>query len=269
MSCPQRPLLINASRRLEDLEAQRNIAIQEIRSALYHQAQVGSQSLNCQIRIATIGAPSWLFLSPETRIVELDVVDIVANYPTFPVSTGRGLHDVNIGKTILCRGKWCRETLLHETLHSVCFTSVRRDIARSFLNFYEGLTEFFAGYVMFRYHPDCYLAWKEERYKECLVTYIPLVKLFASFCRFIPLAELVKIYFWDGTANWEARCSGLIEAIHQAGYRRFDDFTKRRTPTVEIKFYEECLKNFGRARFRSIYEGALVDVLNFAQMLCP
>ena len=267
MSCPRRPLLINNSITRQDLETQRNVTLEDIRSTLYQQAQVSSQSLGCCMRIATSGAPSWIFLSPDDKIVELNAVDILANYHAFPVSTGRGLYDANIGKIILCRGRWCIETLLHETLHSTCFTSVRRDIARTFLNFYEGLTEFLTGYVMFRHYPDCYLAWKEQRYHECSVTYIPLVKLFATFCRFISMSELLKVYFWNGTTNWEGRCSSLIDAIHQAGYPHFEDFTRRRTPTVEAKFYEECLKNFGRNRFRSIYEGDLVDVLDFANIL--
>jgi hypothetical protein len=178
------------------------------------------------MRIATSGAPSWIFLSPDKKIVELDVVDIVANYPNFPTGGGRGLYDTKNGKTILCQGRWCKETLIHETLHSLSFTSVRQDLKRSFLNFFEGLTEFLAGYVMFRVYHDCYLAWKEERYSQCSVTYVPFVKLLAAFSRFIPMSELIKVYFWDGTRNWEGRCSSLLDAIHNAGYPQFDDFTK-------------------------------------------
>lgn len=269
MSCCLRPSIIVPARSPTFLEVQRNVTIQDVRNTLYPQAQVGSQSQNYQMRIATSGAPSWIFLPPDIKIIEFDIVDIVANYPNFPIGKGRGLFDAQNGKTILCLGRWCRETLIHETLHSLSFTSVRQDLKRSLLNFFEGLTEFFAGYVMFRVYPECYLAWKEERYSHCSVTYVPFVRLWAAFCRFIPISELTKVYFWDGTRNWESRYSGLLDAIHSAGYPRFDDFVRRRIPTVEAKLLDECLKNFGRNRFRTIYEGPLGDTLNFGQMLCP
>jgi hypothetical protein len=141
------------------------------------------------------------------------------------------------------------------------------DLRRTYLAFFEGLTEFFAGYVMFcRYH-DCYEAWKGNNYSSCSVTYVQSVRLWAAFCRFIPIVELVKTYFWDGTPDWEARCLGLLEAVHQVGYPHFDDFRRRPTPTVEGKILEECLENFGRLEFQSIYEGPLSSTLDFSEML--
>ena len=240
----------------------------DIKNTLYPQAQVSAQSQSFQIQIATTGTPSWIFSPSDQRVVELDWVDIRANYPNFPAG-GRGLYEPQAGKIILRTDGWCRETLIHETLHSLSITGARSDLKRSFLNFFEGLTEFFTGYVMFRVYHDCYLAWKLGQYSWCSVTYTPWVKLWAAFSRFIPISELVKVYFWDGTGNWEAKTSGLLNAIHSAGYPRFDDFITKRTPTVEAKLYEECRKNFGRDRFESIYNGALINVLDFNQMLFP
>lgn len=268
MSCPNRSSIINISRSASDLEALRNTTIHDVRGTLYQHAQVSSPSVNYQMRIATAGVPQWITLSPAISIIELQLVDILANYLNFPTGGGRGLHDPRIGKTILCWERWCRETLIHETLHSLSFSSVRLDLRRSFLNFFEGLTEFFAGYVMFCRYPPCYPAWKQQRYTYCSVTYIPLVRLWAAFCRFVPMSELVKVYFWDGTKDWEARCENLLDAIHQAGYPRFGDFVRHRAPTVETRILEECLNNFGREKFRSIYEGPLANTLDFNQMLC-
>jgi len=129
------------------------------------------------------------------------------------------------------------------------------------------MTEFFAGYVMFKRYPGCCTAWKEERHPECSMTYIPSVRLWAAFCRFIPISELLKVYFWDGTREWEVKYSGLLQAIRQAGYSRFRDFRRRATPTIETRILEECLRSFGRTRFQQIYEGPLVNVLDFAQIL--
>jgi hypothetical protein len=239
-----------------------------IKDTIYRSAKEGAPSKNCQIRIATAGTPQMISLTSGIRIIELNPVDILVNYPRFPIDAGRGLYDPLIGKIILCQGKWCRETLLHETLHSVSFSSVRMDLRRRFLSLFEGLTEFFAGYIMFRKDSECYVAWKENRYPYCSVTYVPSVRLWATFCRFIPMAELVKIFFWNGMPDWENHCHGLLDKIHQLGYPHFDDFIKRPVPTVESKILEECLKNFGREKFRSIYEGPLPDALDFTQIIC-
>ena len=264
LSCPQRASIISSS----DLEALRENALDDVKDTLYQQAQVGSPSANCQIRVATAGIPQWIPLTSGIRIMELSPIDILVNYPTFPINEGRGLYDPKIGKTILCQGKWCRETLIHETLHSLSFSSVRMDLRRTFLSLFEGLTELFTGYLMFCRYPKCYTAWKMNSYPYCSVTYVPSVRLWATFCRFISMAELVKIFFWNGTPNWEGRCRGLLDCIHKSGYPLFDDFVKRPNPTVESKILEECLKNFGREKFRSIYQGPLQNTLDFTQILC-
>lgn len=264
MRCPLRASIINSS----DLEALRSNAISDIKCTLYKGATEGVPSKNCQLRIATAGIPQMIPFTSDTKIIELNPVDILVNYPRFPIDGGRGIYDPLIGKIILCQGKWCRETLIHETLHSLSFSSVRRDLHRRFLSLFEGLTEFFTGYVMYRRYFDCYTSWKENKYPYCSVTYVPSVRLWAAFCRFIPLAELVKIFFWNGTPDWEARCHDLLYKIHQSGYPRFDDFIRRPVPTVESKILEECLKNFGREKFLSIYEGPLQNTLDFSQMLC-
>jgi len=193
LSCSGRPALLASSRNPAELENHRCTTIQDIQS-LFAQAQAHTRNVAQQIRIGTCGAPSYRTLSPDTRIIELDVTEIMLNYPgAFP--TIRGLYDAATGKIILCQGKWCRETLIHETLHSVSFSAVRADLKRRYVNLFEGLTEFFAGYIMSSKYPDCYEAWKEQKYQECSVTYISFVKLWAAFCRFIRMQELLRIYF--------------------------------------------------------------------------
>jgi len=265
VSCPARPALLALSRNPTELEAQRCGTMQDIRS-IFAQAQVYPRNATQQIRIGSCGPPSYRTLSLETRIIELDIAEIMLNYPGAPPMI-RGLYDVATGKTILCRGNWCRETLIHETLHSFSFGSVRPDLGRRYVNFFEGLTEFFSGYIMSIKYPDCYRAWKEQKHRECSVTYIPFVRLWAAFCRFIRIQELLLIYFWDGTTYWEKKCADFTEAIHQAGYPDFDNFRNRPLPTVEAKIQEECLKNFGRVHFKNIYESPLPELLDFNQVL--
>ncbi len=89
----------------------------------------------------------------------------------------------------------------------------------------------------------------------------------AAFCRFIPLRELLRVYFWDAAANWETKCVELIAGIRQAGYPNFQDFRIRPSPTVEARILDECLKNFGRVQFRNIYESPLNELLDLTQIL--
>jgi hypothetical protein len=265
LSCYDRPALLASARNPAELENQRCVTIQDIQS-LYAQAQAHNRNVAQQIRIGTCGVPLYQTLSPDTRIIELDVTEIMLNYPG-ALPAIRGLYDAETDKIILCRGRWCRKTLIHETLHSVSFSAVRADLKRRYLNFFEGLTEFFAGYILSSKYPNCYKAWKEQKYQECFVTYVPFVKLWAAFCRFIPIQELLRIYFWDGTTNWETKCTEFTTAIHQAGYPNFENFRDRSTITVEARLMDECLKNFGRIQFKNIYESPLLELLDFTQML--
>ena len=265
LSCTIRPAFLATSRDLADLERQRCITLQDIQG-LFAQAQAPTKNVAHQIRIGACGLPSYRILSPDTRIVELDFTEIMLNYPgTNP--TTRGLYDIDKGKIILCHGKWCRETLIHETLHSVSFGAVRVDLMRRYLNLFEGLTEFFTGYILYSKYPDCYTDWKELKYQECSATYVPFVRLWAAFCRFIRIQELLRIFFWNGTNNWELEYTQLIAAIHQAGYPNFESFRERPTPTVEDRLRNECLKNFGRVQFKNIYESPLPELLDFTRIL--
>jgi len=174
VNCSMRSGFLGSSVGPINLENLRNNAMQDI-GGLFPQAQVVRQTRAQQIRIAASGLSGSRVLSPDMPLVELDIVDIALNYPRFPL-TGRGLYDSENGRIFLCQGKWCRETLIHETLHSVSFWASRIDMRRRYLNLFEGLTEFFTGYIMFCSHQDCYQAWREERYQKCSVTYYSIGK---------------------------------------------------------------------------------------------
>jgi len=265
LSCLARTALLVSSRNPAELEVQRCTAIQDIQS-LFAQAQAQNKKVAQEIKVRTCGAVSYRYISADTRIFELDIDEITLNYPGISPGT-RGLYDRETCKIILCRGNWCRETLIHEALHSVSFYPLLGNLGRRYLNFFEGLTEFFAGYIMFCKYLDCHKKWAEQQFQECTVTYIQNVKLWASFCRFIRIQELLPIYFWDGTTNWNLKCNEFLARIHQAGYAKFEDFRNRPIPTLEARLLDECLKNFNRIQFRNIYESPLVELLDFTHIL--
>ncbi len=264
LSCLIRPPLLASSRDIAQLESQRTKTLQDIQ-CLFPQARTQNRATGWQFRIGVIGPPSYQFISPDTKIIELDLSDITANYGRAPLG-GRGLYDVEKGKIILVCGNWCRETLIHETLHSVSFSAVSTSFWR-YINLFEGLTEFFTGYILYGLYPECFAAWKEQRYHECAVTYASFVKLLSAFCRFLRIQDLLPVYFWNGTNNWNAQFAQLIDTIHQAGYPGFQDFRLRPGLTIETRFMDQCLNNFGKVQFKNTYESPLSELLDFAQML--
>jgi len=264
LSCLIRPPLLALSRDIDQLESQRANILQDIKY-LFPQAQTQNKATGWQIRIGVAGPPLYQFISPETKIIELDLADVAANYGRAPLG-GRGLYDVDKGKIILVRGSWCRETLIHETLHSVSFGAVSTRFMR-YMNLFDGLTEFFTGYILYGLYPECFAAWKEKSHRECAVTYESFVKLLSAFCRFLRIQDLLPVYFWNGTNNWDAQFAQLVNTIHQAGYPGFQDFRQGPGLTIETRFMDQCLSNFGRVQFKNIYESPLSELLDFAQML--
>jgi hypothetical protein len=152
------------------------------------------------------------------------------------------------GKIFLKEGNWCRKTLYHEALHAVSIfmvPNVYQSITRRhpFLN--EGLTEFLTGYILFKDHRECHNAWKTRTFKECKISYKDQAKLWCTFCNFIKLEEIIKLYFWDGTGGWNERYTQFLTAIHNAGYPNFRDVLSLGN-NIEILFTQECISNFGR-----------------------
>lgn len=165
-----------------------------------------------------------------------------------------GVHGVyHRGKIFLKEGNWCRKTLYHEALHSLSIFSLPNvsSIGHRHRFFSEGLTEFFTGYTLFENHKICYSSWKRGTFRECkLSSYKNGVKRWCTFCNFIELEEVRKLYFWDGTGTWGERYNQFLTAIHNAGYPDFHDVLELGMDT-EVLFTQECIDNFGED-FQSI-----------------
>ena len=173
-----------------------------------------------------------------------------------------GLHGrYENGKIFLKEGNWCRKTLYHEALHGVSIfmvPNVYQSVTRRHRFLSEGLTEFLTGYILFKDHAECHNAWKTGSFKECkLSSYKSKVKLWCTFCNFIELQEVVKLYFWDGTGSWDERYTRFLNVIHNAGYPDFRDVLVLDGNT-EILFTQECINNFG---------GDFQDILNSRRSL--
>jgi len=160
----------------------------------------------------------------------------------------RGLHGRYTNRKIFLKEEnWCRKTLYHEALHGLSIfsvPSVYQSVGQRHLFLSEGLTEFLTGYILLKDHKECYNAWKKGTFKECrLSSYKRMVKLWCTFCNFIKLEEVIKLYFWDSAGSWNGRYAQFLTAIHNAGYPNFRDVLTLGGNT-EILFTQECMNNF-------------------------
>ena len=218
-----------------------NQAILDIKQFLFRHARFVNPSRQYSINV---GGGIAIPIPASTRIYEVSKSIWPNAFPR--MRHARGLHIPFSGKILLHQDNWCRKTLNHEALHSLSAFNVRSDL-RHYLFLNEGITEFLTGYILFRKYPKCYQAWRQEKYPECKVTYKRQARLWCTFCNFISMKEVVKIYFWDPSVSWQQCYNQFLRAIHTAGYPNFQDiFTLDPTPTLEEVFKQECIDNFGR-----------------------
>lgn len=151
------------------------------------------------------------------------------------------------GKIFLKEDNWCRKTLYHEALHGLSRFSLPSlsSFGHRHLLFSEGLTEFFAGYMLFRDQRRCYESWKRGIFEECRLSYRSKVKLWCTFCNFIKIGEVAKLYFWTGVDSWDQSYTEFLTGIHNVGYPRFRDILNLETDS-EILFTQECIDVFGK-----------------------
>jgi hypothetical protein len=161
---------------------------------------------------------------------------------------------------------WCKNVLIHETLHSVSLYSRIWDnpsgiIARHKM-LIEGITECLAGYVLLKKHLDCYDVWKLSAQGNCAIGYRPSTKLFCSLAQVIGIDPLADFYLsWEREFN--APWNKLLEAIHSIGYTKFKYTLDDHTAFRENLLRDECVKFING--FKKIYDSD-ARALDFSQI---
>jgi len=155
--------------------------------------------------------------------------------------------------------------MIHEMLHSTSVFVERPDLRGRCDDLMNGLTEFYAGYLMYNYWRECYEAWRNDMYDVCFITYAPFVKLWGAMCHFICVKELANIYFWLGHSDWERSFQGFVDRIHHLGYPHFRNVLEiRKRIALRVYLEQECRKHFGR-QFERIL-GSWDECLDFSSM---
>ncbi len=180
----------------------------------------------------------------------------------FEATFGRGVagtYNLPTGRIFVKETKWCRHSLIHETLHSVSTfaeaNNWRRGMSYLFIN--EGLTDLLASFISWKLHNDCYVTWKN---RPALVKCIPssgynkMARIWYTFCRFMPFNSIVELYFNDKKLSWTDQWANFLNEIAEAGYTFNDPLSQRSQVILEDRFLFECKKSFGENEVERIYE---------------
>jgi len=268
-SCPVRPTFVRLASQPQGLEQMLDDILLRVKQTLCPKAQFARSPATMQITLVSKGRVRRLSLAQE-RVIELEEVDLRENVPQarrHPAGSLRGMYVYPpIAKLMLVKRRWCLKTLIHETLHSISVFAERPDLRARYDEIKEGLTEFYAGYLMFNHYRDCYQAWRNETYDICSVTYAPSVQFWGALCRFVSIRELANIYFWLGHSDWEKSFEEFVDRIRKSGYPRFKNVLLiKKKIALRVYLIQECVRSFGH-EFEEIV-GSRDRSLNFSSMV--
>jgi hypothetical protein len=152
-------------------------------------------------------------------------------------------------------GSWCRNVLIHETLHSVSLYSriwnIFPDIIARHRALIEGINECLTGYVLFKKRPECYSIWKLNSQENCRIAYRETTRLFCSLAQIIGINPITNFYLSTET-DFNASWNRFVESVRSVGSNRFSYALSESTAFREPLFRDECVKSI--ADFRKIYD---------------
>ena len=219
----------------------RKTAINLIKKHLYPDAQMVNQSNAVTLHVSYPAIGEYT-ISPSDIIFEIEKMDL-DNFLKIDTTGWKGCYNFIEGKIFLIRDNWCIETIIHETLHSCSRFSVQSELQK-YLNLYEGLTEFFTGYILYKEFQDCYTNCFRTIGQACQMTYEDYIKLCSGFCNFVSLKHLIGLYFL--TANsWDVEVEKFVKSVNNLGYTNFKNPFARGKLATEIKFEIQCRNAFG------------------------
>lgn len=249
MSCPERTIYTSNSDSPSGLLNLLDSTLQEIKSN-FGVAQVKGVQSSLSLKRKTDGQVLKI-LPTDLRVYKLE--KRMWNQ-IFPPSY-RGVYFSKGNKILLNDEKWCKKTLIHESLHSVSIFNYPSNSAffKMTLPFAEGLTEFLTGLLLWRTHNDCYENWRHRRFKElCGLSYPRDTRIFFSFCGCVNLQCLIDLYFGTYTNIFPNAWTDFTEAIRQNTGNNFNDVLDQGRKIGLINAFRiECERQFKR-KFRDL-----------------
>jgi hypothetical protein len=285
LNCPQRNNYISCASRTGGLEALAREAFEDIRTSFQCRVEYGVPDTllgDVRYRLSNTADPSLLLLrNPRTgigrfidgtkRVYVLNHDEWIANQrltkgPTF---IGQYIYEPCV---VLLHSfdsspiSWCRNVLVHETLHSVSIYSRIWDNPQGIIarhrTLIEGITECLTGYVLLKKRPDCYASWKSSVQGKCVIAYRDSTKLFCSLAQKIGISPIASFYL-SLANNFRGPWGQLVQGIHEAGFATFTFAMDETTAYRESQFREVCVKEI--PGFKKIYD-SLAKALDFSQI---
>ena len=244
MSCPERNTYLKQLNSSDNLEPLRLQALDDIEQTLNHPVHRAHSDEEYNKDV--------VFISRDIRIKQYHY----KLYNRIHRPDTRGHYHQSSGKIILNKGKWCRKTIIHETLHSISILSNEKYIKEGnkirFLN--EALTEFLTGLVLFRkYKNSCFNDWNKENYKQwCHVSYKPDPQILCALSSLVSVQEFIKLYLWTPSASWTNRWSQFSNAIKNACPSFEDKYETWKQSEFMIGFKNELTEKLGKKFRRKI-----------------
>ena len=162
--------------------------------------------------------------------------EITKNFGSSP----RGAYSVEENRILLQQNFWCIKTLIHENLHACSITSRIPDLL-AFRNFFEGITEFFAGYILYKEYASAYeKCWKADRSILCSMSYGEETKTMIAFTNFVPLQFLKNIYFGKTFKDWQKAWFQIEKYAQSKKYVKFKNPLDMREITLYTDFKSQC-----------------------------
>jgi len=183
------------------------------------------------------------YTSPaQELILEIEAMDLFQHLRTM-IPGLRGCYRAMEGKTYLVKGMWCLETLIHETLHA-CSRPVLEPELKRYDELFDGLTELYTGYILFKEYQKCYTDCFISTGQQCEITYYDYTKLWTAFCNFISLENTLGIYF-PTEKIWDDEVDLFVSRIKKLGFNKFTNPFGQAGLSSVTRFEIICNKTFG------------------------
>lgn len=145
----------------------------------------------------------------------LDKIDFSTRFPEHNPDLVQGIYDASQNKIFLNRELFCLKTIVHECLHSCSWGSYDPFLQINESIMFDGLTEFFTGYILAKHFPNSFACWIDPNPYLCNMNYVNVMKIFSSLCTFISILTLTKIYFYDPYSNFNSAFSDFITEVRK------------------------------------------------------
>ncbi len=223
-----------------------NMALQLIQKHIFKNAKRVNPSTAVTVDISY--PPSLHTISPSELVFEMDKIELDRKLEV-DTHAIKGCYNRDEGKIYLNKELWCVETIIHETLHA-CSRTSEDDRLDRYIPLYEGLTEFYTGYILFSEFGECYKNCFQTNFgRLCQMTYEDTTKLWVAYCNFIGLSSTLGLYFNTGK-SWDEEVKNFVENVKKQFPKFSNPFAKGGLST-QLKFEMLCRNTFGE-EFRRI-----------------